>query len=79
MNMKSPDFYHGNAISDGGGSLFFGDKQPRGFRHHENVFKKCGLHHAGETCAHPYDKEQLQKINISILIAGGPFVHRFRR
>jgi hypothetical protein len=79
MNMKSPDFYHGNAISDGGGSLFFGDKQPRGFRHHENVFVKYGLHHAGETCAHPYDKEQLQKINISILIAGGPFVHRFRR
>lgn len=80
MTMQTSYFYCGNTIIDGGGGWFFGNRQPAGFRHHENVFVKYGLHQAGETCDHPYDKEkQLKKMNISILIAGGPFVHHFRR
>ena len=42
-----------------------------------NIFIKYGLHHTGETCKEPY--KESDKINVSILLEGGPFVYSFKR
>jgi hypothetical protein len=70
------NIYSGNAIIDGRGGWFFGDRQPAGPRHHNSVLVKYGLHHTGEECKNPHKCSK--NINISILIDGGPFVHYFR-
>jgi hypothetical protein len=78
MKVKTP--YSGNAITDGqkSGGWFVGDRQLLGsLRYHKHVFIKYGLHHTGETCKEPY--KELDKINFSILVGGGPFVHSFKR
>jgi len=65
----------GNAIIDGRGGWFFGNHQ-FGQRFHSDVFMKYGLHHTGEECRQPYAPSA--KMNMSILLEGGPFVHSFK-
>ena len=72
---------HGNAIrdvSEYNGWLIGNTPQHQGLglRYHDNVWLKYGLHDPGETCKNPYEKSN--KINISILRSGGPFVHSFK-
>jgi hypothetical protein len=72
--------YRGNTIIDGygGGGWLVGDRQLLGsLRYHLNIFIKYGLHYTGETCKEPY--KESEKINISILVEGGPFAHSFKR
>jgi hypothetical protein len=42
----------------------------------EVVFVKYCHHHTGEACKNPYAASD--RINLSILASGGPFVHRFK-
>jgi hypothetical protein len=50
----------------------------KGLCHHDKVCIKYGLHHTGQESKEPYAVPKRIYTNISILISGGPFLHRFR-
>jgi hypothetical protein len=70
------DPHSGNALIDGSPTGWFYGSFQSGSRHHPRVFLKYALHYAGEECKQPY--KEVDKINITLLIDGGPFVHSFR-
>lgn len=74
---KESCIYNGNAITDGGGGWFIGNWQATGtMRNRSGILMKYGIHHAGEECADAW--KTVDKVTVSILLDGGPFVHWFR-
>ena len=70
--------HKGNAILDGGGGWFIGDKQAPGSpRYRNKMFVKYGIHSAGEQSKPASPVKPL--VTVSILIEGGPFVHWFEK
>lgn len=74
--------YQGNAPIDGIGGWIIGDKQlPDTIRKQAGLLVKYGLHPIGQECARPFEAwtdKNKSKLTVSILVSGGPFVHRFR-
>jgi hypothetical protein len=71
--------HRGNAVIDGArfGGWFIGDRPTQqGLCYHRDLLLKYGVHAAGEECQNPYQASL--RLNISILVDGGPFVHCFR-
>ena len=74
---KAKLIYDGNAIIDGAGGWLIGDRQDEGsLRRRQCVLIKYGIHHAGQECKEPW-RAQPDKVTVSILIEGGPFIHWF--
>jgi hypothetical protein len=71
--------HKGNAIIDGyktGGWIVGNKPSMAGLFKNTDVFIKYGLHHNGDECKQPYQPSS--KINVSILVYGGPFMYSFK-